>query len=332
MPGRRPVARPADDDGGAGLLEQLLQAGTRGDGDDLAARPGRRTSASRAPSTCSAKCVTRIRCGRPAAIPASTAAPTSSTWTWTFQSPSPPTTTSESPRPARACLEVGYVGRRRRRAGTSPRTPAPRASGPGAPRRTSGSGCGARRSGAVTGVGRRPVSTVSAASRITLRPRPPASTTPASRSTASCSGVRASASRAAAAASVKTSRARAPGSRRAGLGRLGGGPDHGEDGALDGRPDGGVRAVGGLAQRPRHDAGVALLGGGAGDGGGQRAEHLAEDHAAVAAGAEQGAPTQAGQTGQEVAAVPRGRPRGSASRAAATVRYMLVPVSPSGTG
>ena len=66
-------------------------------------------------------------------------------------------------------------------------------------------------SGAVTGTGRRPVSTVSAASRITQIPRPPASTTPASASTASCSGVRASASRAAWAASAKTSRARAPG-------------------------------------------------------------------------------------------------------------------------
>ena len=66
--------------------------------------------------------------------------------------------------------------------------------------------------GAVTGTGRRPVSAVSAASRITLRPRPPASTTPASRSAGSWSGVRARASRAAAAAEVKTSRVRAPGS------------------------------------------------------------------------------------------------------------------------
>ena len=51
------------------------------------------------PATWSAKWVTRIRCGRPALMPASIAAPTSSTWTWTFQSPSPPTTTSESPSP-----------------------------------------------------------------------------------------------------------------------------------------------------------------------------------------------------------------------------------------
>ncbi len=60
-----------------------------------------------------------------------------------------------------------------------------------------------------TGIGRRPVSTVSAASRITLSPRPPASTTPAARSCSSCSGVRASASRADCAAAAKTSRARA---------------------------------------------------------------------------------------------------------------------------
>ena len=62
------------------------------------------------------------------------------------------------------------------------------------------------RSGSCTGAGRRPVSTVSAASRITLRPRPPASTTPASRSTASCSGVRARASRAAPAAQRRARR------------------------------------------------------------------------------------------------------------------------------
>ena len=51
----------------------------------------------------SAKCVTRIRCGRPMSMPCSIAAPTSSVWTCTFHSPSPPTTTTESPRPARFC-------------------------------------------------------------------------------------------------------------------------------------------------------------------------------------------------------------------------------------
>ena len=164
----------------------------------------------RAASTCSAKCVTRIRCGRPAAIPASTAAPTSSVWTWTFQSPSPPTTTSESPRPARACLRFGtWASSASSRYITSYAGPSGVRSGCSTPDVGIGIRCAPM--GAVTGVGRRPVSTVSAASRITLRPRPPASTTPASRSTASWSGVRASASRAAAAASVKTSRARAPG-------------------------------------------------------------------------------------------------------------------------
>ena len=75
----------------------------------------------RGAATCSAKWVTRTRCGRPAAMPASIAAPTSSTWTWTFHSPSPPTTTSESPSGARASRAPGRR-RRRRRGGTSPRT------------------------------------------------------------------------------------------------------------------------------------------------------------------------------------------------------------------
>ena len=89
-------------------------------------------------------------------------------------------------------------GRRRRRAGTSPRTPARPASG--RPRRQRRPGSRGRRAAA----GRRPGDArsraVSAASRTTHSPRPPASTTPASRSTCSCSGVRARASRAAAAA------------------------------------------------------------------------------------------------------------------------------------
>ena len=56
------------------------------------------------------------------------------------------------------------------------------------------------------------MSAVSAASRITTTPRPPASTTPASRSAWSWSGVRARASRAAAAETVSTSRDRTVGS------------------------------------------------------------------------------------------------------------------------
>ena len=48
----------------------------------------------------SPKWVIRIRYGRPASTPASTAAPASSTCTWTFHRPSPPTTTSESPSPS----------------------------------------------------------------------------------------------------------------------------------------------------------------------------------------------------------------------------------------
>ena len=53
--------------------------------------------------------MTRIRCGRPASIPASSAAPTSSTCTCTFQVGSPPTTTSESPSAASVSRSVGIA-------------------------------------------------------------------------------------------------------------------------------------------------------------------------------------------------------------------------------
>ena len=66
----------------------------------------------------------------------------------------------------------------------------------------------------------------------------------------------------------------------------------------------------------------------------QGAEHLAEDHAAVAAGPEQGALAKRGQGGREVGVGAAGPLDGLGSRRGrrTTVRYMLVPVSPSGTG
>ena len=157
---------------------------------------------------CSAKCVTRTRCGRPASMPASMAEPTSSTWTCTFQSPSPPTTTRESPSPARVPRSFAMVSSgASRRYITSYAGPSSTRSAPG----SATMGRGIRRP-ASTGGGRLPVRAVSAASRITTTPRPPASTTPASRRTCSWSGVRASASRAAAALVVSTSRDRTVGS------------------------------------------------------------------------------------------------------------------------
>ena len=68
------------------------------------------TSASRthrSSSTCSIRSVTRIVCGRPASMPASTAAPMSLVCTWQFQSPSPPTTTIESPIAPHASRNAG---------------------------------------------------------------------------------------------------------------------------------------------------------------------------------------------------------------------------------
>ena len=208
--GRRP-GRALDHDG-AGVAEEPGEAGAGGDRHDPAAARAARPACAAA-STCSAKWVTRTRCGRPAAMPASIAAPTSSTWTWTFHSPSPPTTTSESPSGREVALEpldrgrvVGVeevhhlVGRAvghqvvglRRRGGDG--------DGAGADRGQawrSGDGRSARprrRRGRRTAPARR---------RRRRRPRG---------ADRSCSGVWASASRAASAAAVKTSRARARGS------------------------------------------------------------------------------------------------------------------------
>ena len=163
-------------------------------------------------------------------------------------------------------------------------------------------------SGAVTGTGRRPVSTVSAASRITQIPRPPASTTPASASTASCSGVRASASRAAWAASAKTSRARAPGvpacaraasaAARATVSMV----------PSTGTPTASYAAS--VARRIASAITWALRSSGPrrGDPVRDRAEHLAQDHPAVAAGAEQRAAGEGRERGREVdRGVARGR-------------------------
>ena len=64
------------------------------------------TAASRLPAWL-AKWVIRIRSGRPAAMPASTAAPGSSTCTWTFHRSGPPTTSSESPSPSSVAVSGG---------------------------------------------------------------------------------------------------------------------------------------------------------------------------------------------------------------------------------
>ena len=104
LAGARPPARAAVDHDGAGLAEQLVQARPGGD-DHQRAAVGARARLPRARSSCSAKWVTSIRRGAPARMPASTAAPTSSTCTWTFHSPSPPTTTSESPSGPSSCAQ-----------------------------------------------------------------------------------------------------------------------------------------------------------------------------------------------------------------------------------
>ena len=82
--GRGPP-RSGPDDRGARLHEQVAEPGSCRDGHHRAARRGSWSRSSR--RTCSAKWVTRTRYGRPASMPASSAAPTSSTCTWTFHKP-----------------------------------------------------------------------------------------------------------------------------------------------------------------------------------------------------------------------------------------------------
>ena len=244
-------------------------------------------------------------------MPASIAAPTSSTWTWTFHRPRPADHDEAVPEgvehgcagPRRVVLGVEEVHHLVGRAVLGEVV----ARGWGA-----APGCGGPVS--ATGSGRRPVETVSAASRTTHSPRPPASTTPASASCWSCSGVCSRASRAAAAAAAKTSRARAPSPSAHAHRGVGGGAGDGEDGALDRASDGGVAGVGRLLHRLGRDARAALAGGHPPQAGGVRTEHLAQDHAGVAARPQQRA---AGQDRQRVAEGEVGsRPDGLAQRVA----------------
>ena len=179
---------------------------------------------------------------------------------------------------------------RRSRGGTSPRRTGRRGRGRRPARALAGTGIVRRADRGQRAIRRRPVSTDSAASRTTQSPRPPASTTPASRSCRSCSGV--CRQRLAGSLGGRGEDVASPGTGLGGAayGGVGGGAGDGQDRALDRRTDRGVARVGGLAHGLGHHRGVALLGRGAGDPDRDRAEHLAEDDAAVAAGAEQGAP------------------------------------------
>ena len=153
-----------------------------------------------------------MRRGEPARMPASTAAPTSSTWMCTFHRPSPPTTTSESPSGARASRSGGIAS------SSASRRYITSYAGPSSVRSPVGSlaiGIAEVPTFGVVVVGCFPVIADSAASRTTHSPRPPASTTPASLSRGSCSGVRASASRAASAAACTTAPSRSSGASAA---------------------------------------------------------------------------------------------------------------------
>ena len=183
----------------------------------------------------SANRTTVIRCGRPPAIPASTAAPMSLQCTWTCQSV---VGRRRRPPPCRPARPAARAGRRRAVRGpveqvhhlvvVPPSEPVSRSraisvdAAPGRPARGGGAGG-------------RPVTSATSASRSEVRrPCPPASTTPARPSSGSWSGVARSA-----AARGGDRRRRDPVQRTERVGRrpgsVGGRGEHGEDRALRGR-------------------------------------------------------------------------------------------------
>ena len=172
---------------------------------------------------------------------------------------------------------------------------------------------------------------VSAASRITLSPRPPASTTPASRRTGSRSGRGPAPPGALGRRGEHVAR---PGVRPGHplVGRVGRSADDGEDRALDRGADRGVARVRGPLHRLGQDLGVALVG--------TRLRDPATERPSISLRITPElprAPSRAPRlsTARAVARSMSGSPpvaSRTASRAADTVRYMFVPVSPSGTG
>ena len=237
----------------------------------------------------SAKRVTEIRYGRPAATPASIAAPTSLTCTCTFQVAAPslaPVADDDQrvaqrgqrrpqprrpPRPAassRYCTSYAYSAEPVSRATVSSRAGRARPSA---------------RAGPVPP--RSPPRPARRAARTS--PRPPASTTPARASAGSCSGVRASAS-AAPAAAARTTVAQVV-AVRAARPRAAAAATTREHGALDRLGDRRVRR----RWPPQRSAAASArprTAGTAGERVGDAAQDLREDHPGVAPRAEQRAP------------------------------------------
>ena len=274
--------------------------------------------------------VTRMRCGRPAAIPASIAAPTSSTCTCTFHVGSPPTTTSESPSgrerlAQRRDLVRGGVEQEHHLV----RRPAAVLRGTvGGARRRVRLGRLAVAAGVGRACGAEPVTTSSRASRRTQSPRPPASTTPAGASTSSWSGVRSSASRAASAAAV-TQRAAGRGGPSSASAAAAAAAQHLSMVPSTGSADGRVGRVGRLRRARRRATPRRARARRRAQPVAEPAQHLAQDHPGVAPRAHQ----RAARDGREDLGAVRVRRRSAtASAAASTVRWRLVPVSPSGTG
>ena len=266
----------------------------------------------------SRKWVTMIRCGRPASMPASMAAPTSSTCTCTFHRSPAPTTRSESPSPSSRSVRTSTassvaVGEqvhhlvcrsarfevvpRAARRGTGWVQPARRRNGSSP---ANDSALGRRRS--------RPARGTRAAARSRRRrrrPRPPA------RAGGSWSGSRPAPSRAASSAAGATAYRSAPCSLDRPLAAPAAARDDAEDRALDGVGDarpGQLVGPGHRGSEPEradagHSGGRRLVG--------EAAEDLAEDDAGVAPGGEQRGPGEDVGLGGEVLVVHRMTPSGA---------------------
>ena len=265
-------------------------------------------------------------------MPASIAAPTSSTCTWTFHRPSLPTTTRESPSPASVFLqhgdpvvlgveevhhlvrrtaldEVGGMrGRRRQdrhpagRHGAGHRATAGEDGLGGVEDHAQPAPAGVHHAGVaehrqqVGGAGQRLAGPLGRGGEHVARP-----------------GAR-------------------PG--RPLVGRVGRGAGDGEDGALDRRADRGVARVRRPLQRVGDDLGVALVGTRLRRSGGRARPSISLRITPELPRAPSRAPrlSAARAAARSVSGSPPPVASRRASRAADTVRYMFVPVSPSGTG
>ena len=320
----------AGDHPGALRREQLGQPVAGHDRDDARAARARGRRGGPGPAG-----VTEMRCGRPASMPASIAAPMSATWTWTFHSRpvgvSTPTTTRLSPSAARRSCSRATAA-----SSVSASRYCTSLPGPGGGWCGRSPACWWRWSRPAGAAGQRRARRLDAGDGGDERVEDEAEPRTAGVDDAGLAergelargglqgGARAVGRRTDDVGEIGVARRRPR--RRPPLRRSAG---DGEEGALLRVGDGGVGGVGGLLQRggERRPVGGRL----AGELVGEAAQQLGQDGAGVAACAEDGAAGE-DRPGRTRRSRRRPWPGRAPSTAACAVSRRLVPVSPSGTG